>query len=247
MTTLAGKTAVVTSASRGMGRAIALSLAKHGAQVIVHYCHSQSEADGVVKEIRTMGGRALSMRADLSTQEGTCSLAKQAQAIIGARLDILVANTDVSIEAPIEAMSIAEFDRLVALNVRAPYFLVQKLSATMCRGSAIILMSSIMARAVVGDLSAYAATKGAIDTLVKHFAGALGDRGIRVNAVAPGITLTGSTDASRKPDRATAFSVQALQRLATPEDVASVVSFLASDDARWITGDTVCVDGGSML
>lgn len=247
MTTLAGKTAVVTSAARGMGRAVALSLAKHGAQVIVHYCHSQSDADRLVKEIRTIGGRALSMRADLSTQEGTCSLAKQAQAIIGARLDILVANTDVSVEAPIEAMSVAQFDRLVALNVRAPYFLVQKLSTTMCRGSAIILTSSLMARAVVGDLSAYAATKGAIDALVKHFACALGDRGIRVNAVAPGITITDSTVEAHTPKRTTSLSVQALQRLAAHEDVAGVVSFLASDDARWITGDTVRVDGGSML
>lgn len=247
MATLAGKTAVVTCAARGIGRDIALSLAKHGAQIIVHYCHSQRDADSVVKEIRTIGGRALSIHADLSTHEGICALAKQARAIIGARLDILVANTDIFMNAPIQALSVAQFDRLVAINVRAPYFLAQTLSTTMCKGSSIILISSLMARAVVGDVSAYAATKGAIDSLVKHFACALGDRGIRVNAVAPGIVFTNQNKASHEADRANVLCSQAFQRLATPADVAGVVSFLASDDARWITGDTICVDGGSML
>jgi NAD(P)-dependent dehydrogenase (short-subunit alcohol dehydrogenase family) len=115
-------------------------------------------------------------------------------------------------------------------------------------GSSIVFISSLGARAVVGALAAYAATKGAIDTLVKHFAAALGARGIRVNAVAPGIVDTDmsnftKTDAGQKY----ALNMQALQRLARPEDIGPVVAFLASDDARWITGDTVRVDGGSKL
>jgi 3-oxoacyl-[acyl-carrier protein] reductase len=118
----------------------------------------------------------------------------------------------------------------------------------LCKGSSVVLLSSLAAHAFVGTLSAYAASKGAIDALVRHFASALGPRGIRVNAVAPGIVATDmssftKTDAGRD----IALGLQALKRVAQPDDIAGVVAFLASDDARWITGDTIHVDGGSKL
>ena len=248
MTSLTGKTALVTGASRGIGRASALALAKAGAQVLVHYGHGAKEAEAVVAEIRAAGGRADAIAADLAAPDGAHKLARQAREIIGGRLDILVANAGVSKAAPIEELTVEDFDKLFAVNVRAPYFLVQQLLPIMCEGSSVVLVSSLAARAAVGTLSAYAATKGAVDTLVKHFAAALGARGIRVNAVAPGVVQTDMSDFT-KTDAGRNFTLgmQALQRLAQPDDIAGAVAFLASDAARGITGDTLRVDGGSGL
>src|SRR5467141_3526335 len=248
MKTLSGKTALVTGASRGIGRASALALAQAGAQVLVHYGSGAKEAAAVVAEISKAGGRAEAVGADLSAPDGAYKLAKQVRAVIGDRLDILVANAGVSKSATIEETTVEDFDRLFAVNVRAPFFLVQQLLPIMCKDSSIVLVSSLAAHAAVGTLSAYAATKGAIDTLVKHFASALGVRGIRVNAVAPGAVDTDMSNfVKTEGGREVALGMQALKRVAQPDDIAPVVAFLASDDARWITGDTVRVDGGSKL
>jgi 3-oxoacyl-[acyl-carrier protein] reductase len=248
MTTLSGKTALVTGASRGMGRASALALAKAGAQVLVHYGRGAAEAEGVVNEIRKAGGRADAIAADLAAPDGAHKLAKQARSIVGERLDILVANAGVSKAATIEDTTIEDFDKLFAVNVRAPFFLVQQLLPILGSGSSVVFISSLGAHAVVGSLSAYAATKGAIDTLVRYFASALGPRDIRVNAVAPGVIDTDMSSFTKTEEgRKTVQGMQALKRIGQPTDVASVVAFLASDDARWITGDTIRVDGGSKL
>lgn len=248
MSSLSGKTALVTGASRGIGRAAALALAKASAQVLVHYSSAQKEADAVVEEIRQSGGRAEKVGADLSTPNGPHQLAKHVRSIIGDRLDILVANAGISKAASIEEISVEDFDQLFAVNVRAPYFLVQQLLPTMCSGSNIIFTSSLVARVAVGNLSAYAATKGAVDTLVKHLAASLGPRGIRVNAVAPGVVETDMSNFTKTEEgRNVALGMQALKRLAQPDDIAGAVAFLASDEARWITGDTLQVDGGSKL
>jgi 3-oxoacyl-[acyl-carrier protein] reductase len=248
MANLTGKTALVTGASRGMGRAAALALAAAGACVLVHYGSSAKEAEAVVAEIRKAGGRAEAVGADLSAPDGAHKLARQARSIVGDRLDILVANAGVSKPATIEETTIEDFDKLFAVNVRAPFFLTQQLLPILSKGSSVIFLSSLAARAVVGSIPAYAATKGAIDTMVKHFASALGGRGIRVNAVAPGVVETDmSSFAKTDAGRDYALGLQALKRLAQPEDIAPVVAFLASDDARWVTGDTIHVDGGSKL
>jgi len=246
MLSLNGKTALVTGASRGMGRASALALAAAGAQVLVHYGRGAKEADGVVEEIRKGGGRADAVAMDLAAADGPGKLARQARSIIGDRLDILVANAGVSKAATIEEMTVEDFDKLFAVNVRAPYFLVQQLLPVL--GDSVILVSSLGAHAAVGTLSAYAATKGAIDTLVKYFAAALGPRGIRVNAVAPGVIETDMSNLLKTDaGKSFALGMQALKRIGQPDDVGSVVAFLASQDARWITGDTIRVDGGSKL
>jgi len=248
MTNLSGKTALVTGASRGIGRASALALATAGAQVLVHYSRGASEAEAVVAEIRKAGGRADAVGADLAAPDGAHQLARQVRKIVGDRLDILVANAGVSKAATIEDTSVEDFDHLFAVNVRAPFFLVQQLLPILGKGSSIVLLSSLGAHASVGTLPAYAATKGAIDTLVKHFASALGERGVRVNAVAPGVVETDmSSFAKTDSGRNSTVAMQALKRIAQPEDIAPVVAFLASDQARWITGDTVRVDGGSKL
>lgn len=248
MMTLTGKTALVTGASRGIGRASALALAKAGAQVLVHYGNSEAAADAVVAEIRQAGGKAEKIAADLRLADGPHTLAQRARAIIGGRLDILVANAGISHAASIEDTTIEAFDDLFAVNVRAPFFLVQQLLPVMCKGSSVILLSSLAAHAALGTLAAYASTKGAVDTLVKHFAVALGARGIRVNAVAPGIVPTDMSNfAKSEAGREFAIGIQALKRMAEPADIGAAVAFLASDEARWITGDTLHVDGGSKL
>jgi 3-oxoacyl-[acyl-carrier protein] reductase len=248
MNNLSGKTALVTGASRGMGRAAALELAKAGAQVLVHYSSGAKDADAVVAEIRKLGARADAVQADLSAADGAHKLAARVREIVGGRLDILVANAGVSKNASIEDTSVEDFDRLFAVNVRAPFFLVQQLLPILGKGSSVILLSSLAAHASVGTLAAYAATKGAIDTLVKHFAAAFGARGIRVNAIAPGVINTDMSSFARTDDgKAFTLGMQALQRVGEADDVAPVVAFLASDAARWITGDTLRVDGGSKL
>jgi 3-oxoacyl-[acyl-carrier protein] reductase len=245
---LSGKTALVTGASRGIGRASALELAKAGAQVLIHYSTGEKEADAVVAEIRAIGGRAEKVGADLRQADGPHRLAGQVRAIVGDRLDVLVANAGISKAASIEDTRVEDFDNLFAVNVRAPFFLVQQLLPVLGKGSSVVFTSSLAARSSVGTLAAYAATKGAIDTLVKHFAAALGPRGIRVNAVAPGVVATDMSNfAKTEAGRDFTLNIQALKRMAQPDDIAPVVAFLASDDARWITGDTVQVDGGSKL
>ncbi len=249
MSNLSGKTALVTGASRGIGRASALALAQAGAQVLVHYSTGEKEAAAVVAEIRKTGGKAEKITADLRAPDGPHALAERVRAIIGDRLDILVANAGISKASSIEETTVEDFDALFAVNVRAPYFLVQQLLPIMGNGSSVVLLSSLAAHASVGMLlSAYAATKGAIDALVKHFASALGERGIRVNAVAPGVVPTDmSSFAKTQAGQDFALGIQALKRMAAPDDIGAAVAFLASDEARWITGDTLRVDGGSKL
>jgi NAD(P)-dependent dehydrogenase (short-subunit alcohol dehydrogenase family) len=175
-------------------------------------------------------------------------LAERVRAIVGGRLDILVASAGIAKSGTVEETTVEDFDALFAVNVRAPYFLLQQLLPVMCKGSSVVLLSSLAAHASVGALSAYAATKGAIDTLVKHFAAALGERGIRVNAVAPGVVPTDmSSFAKTDAGREFTLGIQALKRMAQPDDIGAAIVFLASDEARWITGDTLRVDGGSKL
>ena len=247
-TQLNGKTALVTGASRGIGRATALALASAGARVLIHFGSDEKAADSVVETIRAAGGKADKVGADLSAAQGPHELARRVRELAGGHLDILIANAGVSKAATIEDTTVEDFDRIFAVNVRAPFFLVQQLLPIMGEGGSIVLLSSLAARASVGNLSAYASSKGAIDTLVKHFASALGPRGIRVNAVAPGVVQTDMSNFTKTDaGRDYTLGMQALKRLAEPEDIAGAALFLASDAARWVTGDTLRVDGGSKL
>ena len=248
MTNCNGKVALVTGASRGIGRAAAIELAGAGAHILVHYGRNAAQAEDVVQQIRAAGGKAQAVGADLAKPDGPAELARKVRAIAGERLDILVANAGIAKAASIEETTVEDFDALFAVNVRAPFFLVQQLLPILREGSSVVFTSSLAAHAVVGKLSAYAATKGAVDTLVKHFAAALGPRGIRVNAVAPGVVATEmSSFAKTDEGRASTLGMQALQRIAEPEDIAGAIAFLASDAGRWVSGDTLRVDGGSKL
>jgi NAD(P)-dependent dehydrogenase (short-subunit alcohol dehydrogenase family) len=255
MTTLKNKTALVTGASRGIGRATALALAEAGAHVLVHYGRSANEAESLVAAIQAKGGRADAIPADLATPDGASLLAKQVRSIVGDRLDVLVLNAGVSKAARVADYTVEDFDNLFATNVRGPFFLVQQLVPVLGEGSNIVVISSLGARMVVGEpglespsLLAYASTKGALETLVKNWAAILGPRGIRVNAVAPGVIDTDMSNFTKtEAGREVALGMQALKRLGKPEDVADVVAFVASDGARWITGASIPVDGGSKL
>ena len=255
MTTLRGKTALVTGASRGIGRATAFALAKAGAHVLVHYGRSAQEAESLVSEIQAKCGRANAISADLGIPDGAALLAKQARSIARDRLDVLVLNAGISKAARIADYTVEDFDNLFATNVRSPFFLVQQLLPALAEGSNITVISSLGAHAVVGkpgldnpSLLAYTSTKGALETLVKNWAAILGPLGIRVNAVAPGVIDTEMSNFTKtETGRETVLGMQALKRIGKPEDVADVVAFLASDAARWITGASIPVDGGSKL
>jgi 3-oxoacyl-[acyl-carrier protein] reductase len=253
--TLQGKTALVTGASRGIGRATASALADAGAHILVHYGQSAQDAESLVAAIRAKGGEAHAIKADLATPDGAAQLAKQVRSIVGDRLDVLVLNAGISKAARIADYTVEDFDILFATNVRSPFFLVQQLAPILAEGSNIIVISSIASHAVPGkpgfdspSLLAYASTKGALETLVKNWAAILGSRGIRVNAVAPGVIDTDMSHFTKTDSgRELTLGIQALQRIGKPEDVADVVAFLASDKARWITGASIPVDGGSKL
>jgi len=249
------KTALVTGASRGIGRATAAALASAGAHVLVHYGRSQREAESLISEIETKGGIASVMSANLGTPNGAPLLAKQVRSIVGDRLDVLVLNAGVGKAARLADYTVEDFDNLFATNVRSPFFLVQQLLPLLGDGSNIIVISSLGSHAVVGkpgvdspSILAYASTKGALETLVKNWAAILGPQGIRVNAVAPGVIDTDMSSFTKtEAGREVALGMQALKRIGKPEDVADVVAFLASDAARWITGASIPVDGGSKL
>jgi 3-oxoacyl-[acyl-carrier protein] reductase len=255
MTTLQHKTALVTGASRGIGRATALALARAGANVLVHYGHSAQEAESLVDAIREQGGRASTVEADLGLADSAPLLAKQVRAIAGDRLDVLVLNAGISKAARIADYTVEDFDNLFSTNVRGPFFLVQQLLPVLGEGSNIVVISSLGARMVIGNpglenpsILAYASTKGALETLVKNWAAILGPRGIRVNAVAPGVIDTEMSNFTKtEAGREIVLGMQALKRIGKPEDIGDVVAFLASDGARWITGASIPVDGGSKL
>jgi 3-oxoacyl-[acyl-carrier protein] reductase len=255
MTTLQNKTALVTGASRGIGRATAAALAEAGAHVLVHYGRSVQEAESLVAEIQAKGGRANAISADLGTPDGASLLAERVRTIVDSRLDVLVLNAGISKSARMEDYTVEDFDSLFATNVRGPFFLVQQLLPILGEGSSIVAISSAVAHTVVGkpglenpSILAYASTKGALETLVKNWAAILGPSGIRVNAVAPGVIDTDMSNFTKtEAGREVALGMQALKRLGKPEDVADVVAFMASDRSRWITGATIPVDGGSKL
>jgi 3-oxoacyl-[acyl-carrier protein] reductase len=256
MSDLSNKTALVTGASRGIGRATAAALGAAGAHVLVHYGRSLAEADAVVAGIRAAGGRADALQADLGASDGAATLAGRVRAVVGERLDIFVSNAGISKAGKIEDHTVEEFDNLFATNVRSPFFLVQELLPLFGEGSNIIFLTSLVARFSPGNsgqpgapsLPVYASTKGALETMVKHLAANLGMRGIRVNAVAPGVIETDMSNFTKtQGGRELTLSMQSLKRIGQADDVADVIAFLASDKARWITGASIPVDGGSKL
>jgi 3-oxoacyl-[acyl-carrier protein] reductase len=249
MAALTGKTALVTGASRGIGRAIARRLAADGALVAVHYATSQAAATQTVTAIQADGGRAYAVRAELGVAGDVDTLFARLEAgLSGQRLDILVNNAATRAAGFIQQTTPEEFDRMFAVNVRAPLFIVQRALPLLRDGGRIINVSSSDTRVALPMELAYAMTKGAVNVMSQTLANALGARGITVNAVAPGPTDTDMTAFLRDPEvQAATASATALGRVGQPADIADAVAFLASDDARWITGHLLDVTGGMWL
>ncbi|MEU8302737.1 SDR family oxidoreductase [Actinomadura sp. NPDC048955] len=252
---LEGKVALVTGGSRGIGRAIAERLGRDGATVAVAYARDETAANEVVERIRKDGGRAFALRAELGRHGDASRLwdAFDAHAddyAPGGAVDIIVNNAGIGRSSDLASLTEDEFDEVFAVNVRAPFFIVQQGLPRLRDGGRIINISSGVARIAMPEIMAYGATKGALDTFTLNLAKELGPRGITANSVAPGIIDTDVNAGWLRGDpqaEARAASLAALGRVGRPEDVADIVAFLASDDARWVTGRVIDATGGSGL
>ncbi|MGQ3355356.1 MAG: SDR family oxidoreductase [Phreatobacter sp.] len=242
---LSGKLAVVTGASRGIGRAIALRLAADGAEVAVHYNAGAEAAAAVVAAIAGAGGRAFALQADLGAPDGIDALV----AGLGSRaVDILVNNAGISPKLTFGEASRADFDLVIGVNLRAPFFIVQGLLPNLRDGGRVINISSMGTRAVYPAMAVYAPAKAGLEALTKILAVELGRRGITVNAVSPGATATDMNERARDPVIAAQIAqTVALGRVGQPEDIADIVGLLASDGGRWITGQVIDASGGQRL
>ncbi|MGW0577276.1 SDR family oxidoreductase [Streptomyces sp. NPDC002920] len=250
MSDLTGRTALVTGASRGIGEATAARLAGKGAMVIVHFGTDEEGAAATVDEIERSGGTALAVGAELGVDDGVETLFAGVEAgLAGRPLDILVNNAAAAPAGPIGATTRKEFDHLFAVNVRAPYFIIQRALPLLRDGGRIITISSVATRMANPAQTSFAMTKGAVETMSMTLANELGVRGITVNAVAPGATRTATNGSFfEAPGLAELIAATtALDRLGRPDDIADVVAFLASDEARWITGQVIDASGGLFL
>ena len=243
---LAGKVAVVTGASKGIGAGIAKALAAEGAAVVVNYASSKAGADAVVASITAADGRAIAVGGDVSK-------AADAQGIINAavetygRLDILVNNSGVYEMAPIEEFTEAQFHRQFDINVLGPLLMTQAALEHLGEGASVINVSSVVTTITPPGSAVYSGTKGAVDAITGVLARELGARKIRVNAINPGIVITEGTHAAgiAGSEFETALVAQTpLGRAGKPEDIASIAVFLASDDSRWLTGERIVASGG---
>ncbi|OPA72846.1 short-chain dehydrogenase [Paenibacillus selenitireducens] len=254
MKRLEGKIALVTGGSRGIGKGIALRLAQEGALVIVHYGNRRVAAEEVVRAIEAQGGQALAIGANLETLAGVTDLVQTMKETLlrltgQNRIDILVNNAGLGTSKTLEETTEEEFDAIFAVNVKAPFFLVQQTLQLLRDGGRVINISSGVTRIAYPHIMAYNLTKGAINTFTLQLAKLLGPRGITVNAVLPGIVDTDvNAEWLHTPEgQQHAVEMSALGRIGEASDIADIVAFLSSSDGRWVTGQMVDATGGSHL
>ena len=246
MSKLAGKVAVVTGASKGIGAAIAKSLASEGASVVVNYASSKSGADAVVSDITAAGGRAVAVHGDVSK-------AAEAQGIIDSavknfgRLDILVNNSGVYEFSPIETFTEQHYTKIFNVNVLGVLLTTQAAVKHLSEGSSIINIGSVVSSLTPPNSAVYTGTKGAVDAITGVLAKELGPKKIRVNSINPGMVETEGAHAAGfigSPFEAGAVAQTPLGRIGQVDDIASVATFLASNDSKWVTGELIRVGGG---
>jgi len=247
MNKLTGKVAVVTGASKGIGAAIAKSLAAAGAAVVVNYASSKSGADAVVAAITGAGGKAIAVAGDVSKKAETQGIIAAAVKAYG-RLDILVNNSGVFAFAPIEDITEESFHQQFNINVLGLLLTTQAAVKHIGENGSIINIGSVVSRITPPGSAVYTATKGAVAAITGVLARELGPRKIRVNAVNPGMVETEGAHSAGfigSDFHKAAIAATPLGRIAQPDDIASIVTFLASDDARWLTGEELIASGGS--
>ncbi len=242
------KVAIVTGASRGIGRACALRLAADGMTVVVNYSHSEAAAAEVVEKIKAAGGDALAVRADVSNPAEVKEMFKTVWKTYG-QIDVLVNNAGIVRDEYLLMLTEENLDACLDLNIKGYLYCAQQAVLKMFRkkSGVIINMSSVSSKMALAGQTVYSATKGAVNSMTQTMAKELAPYGIRVNAVAPGFIATEMIDALPEDKRAQYLTEVPLGRFGTVEDVASVVSMLASDGASYMTGQTLVLDGGLSL
>jgi 3-oxoacyl-[acyl-carrier protein] reductase len=244
---LTGKVAVVTGASKGIGAAIAKRLAAEGAAVVVNYSSSKVGADKVVAEIMAHGGKAIAVQGDVAKKVDIDRLFAETKKNFG-RLDVLVNNAGIYEFSPLESLTEEHFHKQFGLNVLGLILTSQAaLKLFDSAGGSIINMSSVVSTLAFPNASVYSGTKGAVDSITRSLASELGPRGIRVNAIRPGMVTTEGTHAAGIEDSEMQKQVLAqtpLGRLGQPDDIAGTALFLASNDSSWISGETFVIAGG---
>jgi len=246
MSKLTGKVAIVTGASKGIGAAIAKSLAAAGASVVVNYASSKSGAESVVAEIGAAGGKAVAVQGDVSKAADAQAIVDAAIAQFG-RLDILVNNSGVYGFSPLESITEEDFHRHFNVNVLGLLLTTQAASKHLGEGSSIINIGSVVTRITPPGSAIYTGTKGAVDAITGVLSRELGPRKIRVNALNPGMIETEGTHAAGfigSDFEAGAIAQTPLGRIGQPNDIASIAVFLASDDSYWLTGEQLLAGGG---
>lgn len=245
-----GKRILVTGAGTGIGRGIALAFAKEGATVAVHYSHSSAGAEGVVKEITGAGGKAAAFKADFAEAAPMKALAKAATKFLGG-LDVLVNNAGITMNRPFAQTTVEQFDRLYAVNVRAPYFLTQALLPALEQSRGVVVnLSSIHAYEGYTEHSVYAGTRGAIVSFTRQLAVELAPLGVRVVGIAPGAVPVENHFKAMPGVNVEQALLETGRNIpcgfaGTPADIGNVVVFLASGGARYVVGQTLVVDGGT--
>ena len=246
MAKLSGKVAVVTGASKGIGAAIAKTLASEGATVVVNYASSKAGAERVVSDIQKAGGKAVAVHADLSKPEDAKKLAAETKKQFG-KVDILVNNAGVYEFRPLELIDESHVKKIFDLNVAGLLFTTQEIVRLIPEeGGSIINVSSVVAKTPPSGSAVYSATKGAVDVISRVLAQELGPKRIRVNSLSPGFTITEGVQASGFEEGLSKSSVARtpLGRVGQPDDIAKVALFLASSDSGWVTGETILAGGG---
>lgn len=243
MAVLSGKVAIVTGASSGIGRAIAERLAGDGALVVVNYHHSEDKAGQVVTGIQAKGGKAVAVQADMSQVAEVRRLVIDTVRQFG-RLDILVNNAGKFMPKPLADMTEADFDRVMALHAKGPYFAMQEAATVLKDGGRIVNISTAGTQRTFCGATAHLGSKAALEQYTKGAALELAPRGITVNTVSPGITDTGVLT---EQYRQFGMQISPFKRLGLPNDVADIVAFLVSEDARWLTGQNIQAGGGMVM